>query len=419
MKAISIAVFIGLSGVFVGFGLSRLALDGGSPELGSDQKKSPEVLYWVAPMDANFRRDEPGLSPMGMALMPVYKTELSGMPDMTSGVGGVRISPNVQHNLGVRTAIAKIQRLPTSIQTVGFVQYDQDKLVHLHPRVEGWIDKLYVNTVGDIVEQGQPIYELYSPELVNAQEDLLLAIGREADAKKPSRLVVAAADRLRALQVDERIIEELLRSGEVKQNVTFYAPISGVADELNIREGFFVEPNTTLMSIGTLDQVWVEVEVFERQSAAVTVGQQVSMQLDYFIGREWIGVIDYIYPELNKSNRTLRLRIRFDNVDALLKPNMYAKINIDTTSNADVLVVPSDALIRTGEQTRVVLAFDGGVYKSIAVRTGKLTSEFAEIREGISIGDRVVTSAQFLLDSESSKTSDFKRMNHPAGASND
>ncbi len=366
------------------------------------EEKKP--LYWVAPMDPNYRRDQPGKSPMGMDLVPVYE---EGDDSATDNAGTIFVSPDVVNNLGVRTAITERRAMHTEITTVGYVQYDQDHLIHVHPRVEGWVEKLHVKAAGNPVKKGQPLYTLYSPQLVNAQEELLLAINRNN-----TRLIAAAENRLKALQIDESLIDELKRKRVVNRNLTFYAPQSGVVDNLNIREGFFVKPSIMLMSIGTLNNVWVEAEVFERQAALVKVGLPVVMTLDYLPGQYWQGKVDYVYPTLDPKTRTIRVRLRFNNPDELLKPNMFAQITIQSTSSNDVLVIPKEAVIRTGNQDRVVMALGEGHFKSVAVELGKLDAKFAEIRSGVNEGDRVVTSAQFLLDSESSKTSDFRRMNH-------
>ncbi|MDG2405811.1 MAG: efflux RND transporter periplasmic adaptor subunit, partial [Paracoccaceae bacterium] len=356
------------------------------------------------PMDPNYQRDEPGKSPMGMDLIPVYASEAGGVDE---GIGTIRISPDVVNNLGVRTSPVERRELNAEITTVGYVQYDEDQLIHVHPRVEGWVETLFVKAEGDPIEAGEPLYQLYSPPLVNAQEELLLAIGRGNP-----RLIEAAEERLKALQIDDKVIDEIKRAGSVQQQITFYSPMSGVVDNLNIREGFYVQPGTTLLSIGSLDQVWVEAEVFERQAALVELGLPVSMTLDYLPGREWQGEVDYIYPSLDNKSRTLRVRLRFDNADGLLKPNMYAQVVIQVALDAPVLAVPRDAVIRTGNQNRLVLALGEGYYKSIAVDLGRVTQEYVEILNGVEEGEAVVTSAQFLLDSESSKTSDFKRLHH-------
>ena len=183
-----------------------------------------------------------------------------------------------------------------------------------------------------------------------------------------------------------------------------------MVDNLNIREGFYVKPGTTLMSVGSLDDVWVEAEVFERQAALVEVGLPVTMSLDYLPGKEWRGTVDYVYPSLDEKTRTLRIRLRFNNAAGTLKPNMFAQVLIETSQGGDGLIVPREAVIRTGSQDRVVLALGEGHFKSIAIGLGGVNEQYAEILTGLNADDTVVVSAQFLLDSESSKNSDFMRM---------
>ena len=377
------------------------------PSSGTDAQETGErkPLYWVAPMDANYRRDEPGLSPMGMELVPFYEEGAGGGPD--EGPGTIRISPDVVNNLGVRTATAQRKVMNSVIRTVGYVKYDEDELVHIHPRVEGWIERLYVKATGDPVEEGAPLYEIYSPTLVNAQEELILALGRNN-----SQLIKASEDRLRALQLPSNAIAVLKETKQIQQTVTFYAPKSGVVDNLMIRQGFFVKPGNTMMSIGNLDQVWVEAEVFERQAAYVSEGIPVSMTVDYLPGERWLGEVDYVQPTLDAMTRTMKVRLRFDNENGALKPNMFAQVELDTQQNEESLIVPKDAVIRTGDNDRVVLALDEGSFKSIAVNVGRVDDQYSEILSGIDAGERVVISAQFLLDSESSKASDFRRMDH-------
>jgi Cu(I)/Ag(I) efflux system membrane fusion protein len=391
-----------LAGAVVGALASALlfwSIQGGEREAaGSEAGREP--LYWVAPMDSDYRRDRPGKSPMGMDLIPVYAGGGEVAP-----AGTVQIDPAVVNNLGVRTAAVTRQAWQSEIQTVGYVRYDEDRLVHIHPRVSGWVERLYVKAAGDPVADGQPLYELYSPELVNAQEELLLALKRDN-----RQLVTAATARLRALQLSDEFIDRLRRREQAVQTVTFHAVQGGVVDQLAIREGFYVKPGTTMMSIGQLDEVWVEAEVFERQVAEVRAGLPVTMRLDYLPGRSWEGRVDYVYPDLDPELRTVRVRLRFANPDGLLRPNMFAQVTIHGEPKPGALVVPKEALIRTGRQDRVVLALDGGRFRSVAVRPGRIGEEAVEILSGLSEGDQVVTSAQFLIDSESSKTADFQRL---------
>ncbi len=397
-------------GIVVGIGVAVVVnqllmkstenMSGMTDSIGMKEEKKP--LYWVAPMDANYKRDKPGQSPMGMDLIPFYA---GGNTDDSPGT--VRISPNVVNNLGVRTTVAKRQSMHSEIKTVGYVKYDEDKLLHIHPRVEGWIETLYVKAAGDPVKEGQPLYDIYSPALVNAQEEFVLALGR-----KNKRLIRAAEDRLRALQLPQSVITQLKKTKQVKQTITVVAPQSGVVDNMNIREGVFVKPGNMVMSIGSLEQVWVEAEVFERQVFQVSAGLPVTMTLDFLPGKSWLGKVDYVYPTLNAKTRTVKLRLRFDNKSQELKPNMFAEVIIHAKSDGDALLVPREAIIRTGSVDRVVLALGEGRFKSIEVNVGQFDEKFVEIVYGLKEGESVVTSAQFLLDSESSKTSDFKRMNH-------
>ena len=400
IKPIVIGMVIG---GFLTFGVYSFMAPTNSGEASSVVTAEKKPLYWVAPMDANYKRDKPGKSPMGMDLVPVYDDGGKG-PD--EGPGTIRISPDVVNNLGVRTAIVSYKSLHTEINTVGYVTYDEDKLVHIHPRVQGWIEKLYVKAIGDPVKKGQPLYEIYSPELVNAQEELLLALDR-----KNSRLISAAENRLSALQLPKSSIVKLKKTKKVQQTITFYSPQNGVVENLKIREGFYVKPGSTLMSIGDLSEVWVEAEVFERQAGQVKTGTPVSMTLDYLPGKTWQGKVDYIYPTLDAKTRTVKVRLRFKNEEGEFKPNMFAQIAIHTTGDEQALLIPKEALIRTGNQDRVVLALGEGSFKSVAVSVGRYDSESVEIIEGVHDGEKVVSSAQFLLDSESSKSSDFKRMN--------
>lgn len=402
-----IALLSALAGFLLGGVLVGLLFNSGTqtPNSLTDTEKKP--LYWVAPMDANYRRDKPGLSPMGMDLIPVYD---EGSKVNDAGPGTISINPSVVNNLGVRTGLVERKPLHTEIVTVGYVQYDENKLIHIHPRVSGWIEKLYVKAAGDQVEKDAPLYALYSPELVNAQEELILAMNRQN-----TRLVQAAEDRLRALQIPAAFIAELKSSLRIKQTVTFFAPQSGVVDNLNIREGFFVQPGTTMFSIGALDKVWVEAEIFERQASLVNTNDPVTMTLDYLPGKVWHGQVDYIYPVLDAITRTVKIRLRFDNKDAQLKPNMFAQVTVHSDSVDAILVIPREALIRTGSQDRVVIALGEGSFKSVEVKVGRIDQHVVEIISGVEEGEKIVTSAQFLLDSESSKTSDFKRMNRAEG----
>lgn len=397
MKAIGYIATMVFGGVLT-YGVLQLTP---SEATGEGAKGEKEPLYWVAPMDPNYRRDEPGKSPMGMDLIPFYGEE--GGEQM--GAGTVSIAPEVVNNLGVRTGVAQRGQLRTHIRTVGYLGYNEEQIVHVHPRVDGWIEKSFIKSNGDHVAQGEPLFDLYSPTLVNAQEELVFALNRQ-----DARMVKAAQERLQALQVSERFIDRLKDTRQVSQTVRFYAPRSGVVDHLSIQDGFYVTPAKTLMTIADLSELWLEAEVFERQASWVKVGQSVTAELDFLPGESFRSEVDFIYPTLDPTTRTVKVRVRLDNSDGRLKPKMFAHIDIDAQRADEALLVSKEAVIRGAEQQRVVLALGEGRFKSVAVEVGAFSDEHAQILSGLKEGDRVVTSAQFLLDSESSKTSDFQRM---------
>jgi len=366
----------------------------------SSDSGEKQPLYWVAPMDPAYRRDKPGKSPMGMDLVPFYGADTSG-----DNEGVVKISPIVENNLGVRTANVGKGQLDLKINTVGYVTFDEDKLSHVHTRVDGWIEQMAVKAVGNEVSKGQKLFDVYSPTLVNAQEEYVSAI------KSGNRVLVSASkERLISLGVTANQIKKLNKSRQVQQTIAFYAKHDGFISKLNVREGMFVKPATEIMSIGQLDTVWVIAEVFERQSGWVKKGQKVKMTLEAFPRKTWNGKVDYIYPILDNKTRTLRVRVRFENAEHYLKPNMFATLSIISDYKKDTLFIKRESIIRNGQMQRIVKALGNGRYKSVVIQTGIESGEFIEVLNGIEENDLIVTSAQFLIDSESSLTASFDRM---------
>jgi Cu(I)/Ag(I) efflux system membrane fusion protein len=387
--AILIALFVGRSFNIAPGGTSG-AGDGGIRE----------VLYWVAPMDPNYRRDEPGKSPMGMDLVPVYADEVDNQP------GVVKIDSTIINNLGVRTAQAESSILMRHIETVGYITYDEDTVQHVHTRVDGWIEKLNTKATGDPVKKGQLLFELYSPTLVNAQEEFLTA-ARSGN----SVLLKASRDRLNALGVPKSGVARLDKEGSVQQRVRVYAESDGVIAHLGVREGIYITPATEVMSVAKLDRVWVMAEVFERQSAWVKPGQKAIVELDYLPGKTLEGTVDYVYPELDPKTRTLKVRLRFENVGELLRPNMFSRVVIKADGFGRVVNVPKEAVIRGGSMDRVVVALGDGRFRAQPVRLGIESGDRVAIRSGLMAGETIVVSGQFLIDSESNIESALSRMN--------
>jgi Cu(I)/Ag(I) efflux system membrane fusion protein len=391
IRSVSALLLVAIGGIAAGYFLAQ-------PDGENATVTRSDVLYWVAPMDPNYRRDEPGKSPMGMDLVPVYAEE----KDTRSGV--VTIDPVVANNLGVRTEVAKFSSLSRRIETVGYVAYDEDTLQHVHTRVDGWIEKLVTKSTGDRVEKGQLLFELYSPALVNAQEEYLAALRSDSIA-----LQRASKQRLTALGIAEAEVARLARQRQVQQRVNVLADRDGVIAHLGVREGIYVTPSTEVMSVAQLDSVWVIAEILERQASWVEPGQPVEVQLEYMPDTRLNGTIDYIYPELDPVTRTLKARVRFENPGENLRPNMFARVMISGRSTGDIVNVPKSAVIRSGESNRVVVDLGNGRYLSKPVLVGIESGDRVAIRGGLETGERVVTSAQFLIDSESNIDSALRR----------
>ena len=366
----------------------------------------PDILYWVAPMDPGYRRDEPGKSPMGMDLVPVYADSSTG------GDGNiVSIAPEVVQNLGVRTAKSERSRLWRGIDTVGYVDYDESKVSHIHLRTEGWLERLYVESEGERVTRGQRLFDLYSPDLVNAQEEYVQAL------KIGNRdLAQASRDRLVALGIPADQIADLKKTRRVQQTVAIYAPQDGVVATLPVREGMFVKPAMRVMSLADLSSVWLLAEVYERQADWVKVDQPAEVRLTYRPGQVWQGQVEYIYPSLDPQTRTLKVRLRFDNPEEALKPNMYANVRIFGGPRENIIIIPLQGLIRTGRAERVVIALGEGRFEAREVQAGIESGDRVEIARGLDAGEDVVISGQFLIDSEASLKASLMRMSVPETA---
>ncbi|UPW17538.1 efflux RND transporter periplasmic adaptor subunit [Agarivorans sp. TSD2052] len=394
---------LGLAG---GYSLSQSKLLGGvhdsEPSL-SQTDDQAQPLYWVAPMDPNYRRDKPGLSPMGMDLVPVYEESSS-----SDAPGMVSISPRVENNLGVRTQVVSLEKFSPQVKAVGSLSFNQDTLWQMNSRISGWVEKLYVKAEGERVTKGQKLLSLYSPELLKAQDDLLNAfrLGNK-------NLIHATKQRLQVLGVSQAQIKQLEKTKKVSQFIDLYAPDTGYVSKLGVREGAFISPATQLIEAGTLHDIWLIAELYESQANLVRVGDKAVMQAGSFAGEQWQGQVDYIYPVLDASTRTLQVRIKFANHDERLKPNMYAQVTLQAEDGDYSLLIPREAVIHGGDFSRVVMARGDGKYQSVKVKLGRESGGKVEILAGLRKGDKVVTSAHFLLDSESSLRADFSRMGPP------
>ncbi|MBX9637769.1 MAG: efflux RND transporter periplasmic adaptor subunit [Gammaproteobacteria bacterium] len=393
-------MFFAIAGILIIFGVSGYYLKSGVVSLPQEQVKPS---YWIDPMEPKVHYPGPGKSSMGMELVPVYpKADNSNT---------LHISPAVVQNLGIQTALVVKGPLPKRINTVGYIQSNEDNISHIHTYVDGWLRKLTVKATGESVHTGQLLFQLYSPTLVNAQSDYLLALNSGNAA-----LINAAHKQLRALQISEQQIQQLTKTHQVSQLVDIYSPQNGVIIALNVREGMRVTPDLDIMSLSDLANVWMMAEVDEAQTNWVKVGAPVEARITAFPGKIWQGRVDYVYPSINITTRTLPVRIKFDNPNLELKPNMYADVSILVESNNPVVNISLAALIRNSQRDHVILYLGEGRFQVQRVTVGMESGDRVEILSGLAVGDKIVTSGQFLLDSEANLNAGLQRLQTPANA---
>ncbi len=364
----------------------------------AEEQKEPEILYWVAPMDPSYRRDEPGKSPMGMDLVPVYA-------QAGADSDAVHVSSAVEQSLGVRTSKAERRSLWRNVEATGYVGFDESLVSQINLRTEGWIERLLIKNEGERVKKGQLLFEIYSPQIVNAQKEYV-----QAKRRNDARMMAASEEKLLALGMVQADIKRLAKTSKVTNTVQVLAPQDGIVTSLNVREGIFVKPATDIMSLVDLSSVWLQAEVFESQTDWVTESQSAEARLNYLPGEIFSGRVDYIYPVLDPKTRTLQVRLRFDNPNERLKPNMYARVTIFGKSHPGALSIPREALIRGQDVDRVVVALGDGSYTVHEVMSGIESGNWVEIVAGLDEGDEVVTSAQFLIDSEASLAGSIQRL---------
>jgi multidrug efflux pump subunit AcrA (membrane-fusion protein) len=365
-----------------------------------------EPLYWKAPMDPSYVREAPGKSPMGMDLVPECPGAAGAAPE-----GALIIDAATVQNIGVRTTPVRRQDLVRSVRAVGRVAYDERRVAHVHTKVQGWIEKLFVEFVGQEVKRGEPLLEIYSPELVATQEELLLAARyRQSTEDSPfedvrgggESLFDATKRRLELWDIPERDVKRLLETGKVKRTLTLYAPASGVITRLGVRSGMEIRPNSNLYTIADLSKVWVLADIYEYELPWLELGQTATVELSYLPGRAMEGELTYIAPFLDPKTRTIEVRLELDNASGQLKPEMFGNAVIQSAPRADVLAIPSEAVIRSGERNVAVVALGDGRFEPRDIELGiDSGSGLLEVRSGLEEGEDVVVSSQFLIDSES------------------
>ncbi len=368
--------------------------------------KERKIKYWVAPMDPTYIRDKPGKSPMGMDLVPVYEDEPGAAQE-----GAIAVDPRVLQSMGVRLAKAEVKEISRTIRAVGKVTYDERRLTVVTTKLTGWVERLSVKATGDPIRRGQNLLSLYSPELVTTQEEFLLAL-RNLKAMQKSgvpefqegarRLLAAARQRLQYWDIPDSQIAALERTGEVQKTLTLVAPTNGIVIKRMVTEGQMVRAGMPLLEVADLSTVWVEADIYEYELPWIKVGQHAHMTLTYLPGESFHGRVQYIYPFLKESTRTARVRLVFPNPGLKLKPDMFVQVEMASPLKEPAVVIPAEAVMDTGEKQHVFLALGQGRFAPREVKVGVRGNDgLVQVLSGLKGGEEVVTSAQFLLDSES------------------
>lgn len=399
---VAAAVVIAILGVLLGvLGLRR-------QERPAQQAVTLRVpSYWYDPMHPSLHFDKPGKSPfMDMQLVPKYAD-----PSMSGGKGaraGIEIDSRVVQNLGIRLVKVEQGSFARVVDTVGLVAVDEHRIEAVQVREPGWVERLDVRAVGDSVHRGQLLAGVYSPDLLATQQELLIARG----SNDPT-LIEAARRRLGLFGLSDAQIARVEKTGHVERRIDYYAPFDGYVMELGARQGAAVEPGATLFQLANLSSVWTIAEVPEAQGAWIKTGDAAQVQVPGLPGERFEGKVDYLYPELTQATRTLKVRVVIDNPGRHLRPGMFATVHLEGPVQGSVLTVPTEAVIETGTRSIVILAEDSNHFRPAVVRIGAERDGRSQILQGVTVGQNIVASGQFLIDSEANLRSAFDALAGP------
>jgi Cu(I)/Ag(I) efflux system membrane fusion protein len=404
LLAVTLIVAAGVGGYLFGrgggvVGPAPTAAAGGAAPTAPGERK---ILYYRNPMGLPDTSPVPKKDQMGMDYIPVYEGE-------DTGGAGVKVSADRIQALGVRTERVQRRALEREVRAVGTIEVDERGQFTVAPKFEGWIEKLYANTTGQAVGRGQPLAEVYSPELVSAQREYLIAYraqqgmaGSSGEARQGvSQLADAALERLRNWDISEQQIARLRSGGEPRRTLTLVAPASGVIVKEPPVAGMRFMPGEALFRIANLGTVWLIADVFEQDLGLVRRGTKATLRVDAYPDRTFPGTVTFIYPTLNAETRTARVRVELANAEGLLKPGMYGTVQIAVSGARDALVVPDNAVIDTGKRQTVLIAKGEGRFEPREVQLGARGGGYVEVRSGLQEGDSVVTRANFLIDADS------------------
>lgn len=377
----------------------------------SSENTDPDIAHYHCGMHPYITSDKPGRCPIcGMDLTPVYKDKGN------SSKGIVQIDPAMVQNIGVKTEVVKKRKLTRTIRTSGIVGYDETKQTVITTKFSGYIEKLYVDYTGKFVQQGQALFEIYSPDLVAAQQEYLQAIRYSKktqsvnDSSISNELLQSAKKKLLYWDISPAQIKELEQTSNIKKTLTIYSPFSGIVIEKNIFEGMQVQAGMNLLKLADMSRMWIYADIYEDELSWVKIGDKANIELPDKAEKPITGKIDYIYPYLQDQTRVAKVRISAPNKNLLLKKDMYVTVNIIPTVSINAIAVPEQAVIHSGKRDVVVISLGEGKFMSMEVKLGALADGYYEIKEGLKEGDVIVTSSQFLIDSESNLKSGTSSM---------
>jgi membrane fusion protein, copper/silver efflux system len=357
--------------------------------------------YWYDPMHPSQHFDKPGKSPfMDMQLVPKYGAR--AMSDGKDAPANIEIDPRVVQTLGIRLATVEQGSFARVVDTVGLVAVDEHRIEAIQVREPGWVERLDVRAVGDAVRRGQLLAGVYSPDLLATQQEFLIA-----RTSKDPNLIEAVRRRLGLFGLSDAQIARIDKTGQVERRIDYYAPFDGYVMELGARQGAAVEPGATLFQLANLSSVWLIAEVPEAQAAWIKTGNPAEAQVPALPSERFEGKVDYLYPELMQATRTLKVRVVINNPGQHLRPGMFATAHLEGPAQQSVLTVPTEAVIKTGTRSIVILADDATHFRPAVVRVGAEHGGRSEILEGLTPGQNIVASGQFLIDSEANLRSAF------------
>lgn len=408
-----LAILSGISTIpagYYGYTGSHKTINNENKEYNTNIQNDKIPLYWIDPMEPGVHYAKAGKSAMGMELVPVYpKTKDNDQPK-----NSIKIPQGYIDNLGVVTAPVINSNITNQISTYAYVESNESKIAYITSYTNGWVRNLIVKNSGATVKKGQLLAQIYSPTIINAQQEYLMAI--QSDNKL---LAMAALKKLNTFHVSDTQIQQLQKSKAINQLINIYAPQNGIIAELNVREGDYVTPETKLFNVLDLSSIWLIASVFEKQSQWLKVGNAAVAKFAAYPDKSWQGTVEYIYPQLDPQTRTLKARLHFDNPGLVLKPNMYANIIIATSPKLGKLSIPEEAVIYDVNGNRVVVALGNGLFQVRKITIGEETNGQVEVLSGLNLGELVVKSGEFMLDSEASLNSAIDKLDSSESISHD